>query len=188
VKLPFPLQENERVLLVCRRHWLYFWPRIAAYAVAALLPVIALFLLLRWAGALDGIAVKIALVASAVWLAVWAVKAFFNWYRYNNDIWTITDQRIIDSFRSGPFSLKMTTADLVDIVDTAMQRSGILATLLDFGDIRCETAGERQDISLPAVPHPSAVHALIDKERDRERRNVYHGDEVTQSAPAQPAD
>jgi hypothetical protein len=187
VKLPFPLQENEKVLLVCRRHWLYLWPRIAAYAVIAFLPLIALFLLLRWAGALDGIALRLALIWSAVWLAIWAVKAFFNWYRYNNDIWTITDQRIIDSFRSSPFSLTMTTADLVDIVDTAMQRSGILATLLDFGDIRCETAGERQDISLPAVPHPSAVHALIDKERDRERRNVYRGDEVT-TTPAQPGD
>jgi len=188
VKLPFPLQQSEKVLLICRRHWLYLWPRLIAHAVAALLPVIALFLVLRWADALDGIAPKIAAIVSAVWLAIWAVKAFFVKYRYDNDLWTITDQRIIDSYRSSPFSLKMTTADLIDIVDTAMERSGILATFLNFGDIRCETAGERQDISLPAVPHPSEVHALIDKERDRERRNVYHGDEATQSAPSQPAD
>ena len=187
MKLPFPLQESEKVLIVCRRHWIYLWPRLIAHAVAAFLPVIALFLILRWADALDGVAPKIAAVVSALWLAVWAVKAFFVKYRYDNDLWTITDQRIIDSFRSSPFSLKMTTADLVDIVDTAMERSGIFATLLNYGEIRCETAGERQDISLPAVPHPSEVHALIDKERDRERRNVYHGDEVT-TTPAQPAE
>ena len=79
-----------------------------------------------------------------VWLAFWAVKVFFLKYRYDNDLWTITDQRIIDSFRSSPFSLKITTADLVDIVDTSLSRSGLLPTLFNYGDIRCETAGERQ--------------------------------------------
>jgi hypothetical protein len=185
VNLPFPLQQSEKVLLICRRHWVYLWPRIIFEALIAIIPVIALFVVLRWADALSGAAPKIAGAVSLVWLAIWGVRIFFIRYRYNNDLWTITDQRIIDSYRSNPFSLKMTTADLVDLVDTAMERSGILATLLNYGDIRCETAGERQDISLPAVPHPSEVHALIDKERDRERRNVYHGDQVTTTTPAQ---
>ena len=187
MKLPFPLQQSEKVLLICRRHWIFLYPRMALETLIALLPIVALFVVLRWADALDGVALKIAAAVSLVWLAVWGVRIFFIKYRYDNDIWTITDQRIIDSYRSSPISLKMTTADLVDLVDTAMERSGIFATLLNYGDIRCETAGERQDISLPAVPHPSEVHALIDKERDRERRNVYRGDEATQTPPAQPA-
>jgi len=185
MKLPFPLQQSEKVLLICRRHWIFLYPRMALETLIALLPIVALFVVLRWADALDGVALKIAAAVSLVWLAVWGVRIFFIKYRYDNDIWTITDQRIIDSYRSSPISLKMTTADLVDLVDTAMERSGIFATLLNYGDIRCETAGERQDISLPAVPHPSEVHALIDKERDRERRNVYRGDEATQSPPLQ---
>jgi len=188
VKLPFPLQESEKVLLICRRHWIYLWPRIALEALIAVVPVIALFIVLRWADALDGAAPKIAAAVSVVWLAIWGVRIFFIKYRYDNDLWTITDQRLIDSTRSSPFSLRMTAADLVNIVDTAVVRSGILPTLFNYGDIRVETAGERENISLPAVPHPSEVHALIDKERDRERRAIYHGDEVTQSAPAQPAD
>jgi len=188
VKLPFPLQESEKVLLICRRHWIYLWPRILLEALIAVLPVVALFVVLRWADALDGVAPKIAAVVSIVWLVIWGVRIFFIKYRYDNDLWTITDQRIIDSYRSSPFSLKMTSADLVDVVDTAMERSGILATMLNYGRIRCETAGERQEISLPAVPHPSEVHALIDKERDRERRAVYQGDQVSQPAPAQPPD
>ena len=82
----------------------------------------------------------------------------------------------------------MTAADLINIVDTEVVRSGILPTLFNYGDIRVETAGEHENISLPSVPHPAEVHALIDKERDRERRAVYQGDEVTTSPPAQPAD
>jgi hypothetical protein len=132
-------------------------------------------LVLRWTDAMDGLAAKIAMVVSAIWLVVWAVKIILLKYRYDNDLWTITNQRIIDSYRSNPFSLKITTADLVDIVDTSLNRSGIFPTMLNYGDIRCETAGERQDISLPAVPHPQEVHALIDRERDRERKSTYQG-------------
>jgi len=175
VKLPFPLQETEKVLLMCRRHWIYLYPRMILQILIAVLPVLALFLVLRWADAMDGLAAKAAIVVSAIWLAVWAVKIILLKYRYDNDLWTITNQRIIDSYRSNPLSLKITTADLVDIVDTSLNRSGIFPTMLNYGDIRCETAGERQDISLPAVPHPQEVHALIDRERDRERKSTYQG-------------
>lgn len=175
MKLPFPLQESEKVLIVCRRHWIYLYPLMVFQTVIALMPVVALFVVLRWADALDGLGAKAAIVVSAVWLVVWAVRIFFLKYRYDNDIWTVTDQRIIDSYRSSPISLKMTTADLVDIVDTSVNRSGVLPTLLNYGDIRCETAGERQDISLPAVPRPQEVHAMIDRERDRERNKTYRG-------------
>jgi hypothetical protein len=185
MKLPFPLQETEKVLVMCRRHWIYLYPRLALQLLIAVLPVLALYLVLRWADALDGLAAKVAVVVSVVWLAVWAVKIILVKYRYDNDLWTITDQRIVDSYRSNPFSLKITSADLVDIVDTAMDRSGLFATMLNYGDIRCETAGERQDISLPAVPQPQEVHALIDRERDRERKNKYRGGGSDQSTPSE---
>jgi hypothetical protein len=183
VKLPFPLQETENVLLMCRRHWIYLYPRMILQILIAVLPVLALFLVLRWADALDGLAAKIAMVVSAIWLVVWAVKIILLKYRYDNDLWTVTNQRIIDSYRSNPLSLKITTADLVDIVDTSLNRSGIFPTMLNYGDIRCETAGERQDISLPAVPHPQEVHALIDRERDRERKSTYQGGGSVQPTP-----
>ena len=183
MKLPFPLQETEKVLLMCRRHWIYLYPRMILQILIAVLPVLALFLVLRWADAMDGLAAKIAMVVSAIWLVVWAVKIILLKYRYDNDLWTVTNQRIIDSYRSNPFSLKITTADLVDIVDTSLNRSGIFPTMLNYGDIRCETAGERQDISLPAVPHPQEVHALIDRERDRERKSTYQGGGSVQPTP-----
>ena len=186
MKLPFPLQQSENVLVVCRRHWIFLWPRVIFEALIAIVPVVALFIVLRWADALDGAAPKIAGVISLVWLAIWGVRIFFIWYRYNNDLWTITDQRLVDSTRSNPFNLRMAAADLVNIVDTEVVRSGILPTLLNYGNIRVETAGERDDIFLPGVPRPAEVHALIDKERDRERRAVYHGDATAPSAPAAP--
>ncbi len=44
MKLPFPLQETEKVLVVCRRHWIYLYPRLVLQILIAILPVLALFL------------------------------------------------------------------------------------------------------------------------------------------------
>ena len=81
----------------------------------------------------------------------------------------ITDQRIIDSFKPTPFQLRVGTADLVNIQDMTVEKSGIIPTILNFGDVVCQTAGTGQQFRIGGVPHPERVQLLVDKERDRER-------------------
>jgi hypothetical protein len=81
----------------------------------------------------------------------------------------ITNQRLIDSYKSNPFSLKVATADLVNVQDMSVERHGILRTMLDYGDILCQTAAEMQGFRLAGIPDPRTVQALVDRERDRER-------------------
>ena len=168
-RLPFPLQDGEIVLKLCRRHWLYLWPRTAFMALLALAPVIVVAVLLSKADALDGTIGKVFWIAAAVYLLYWAVRILLSWYRYHNDIWVVTNQRIIDSTKTTPFNLKISTADLVNIQDMTVERSGVLRTLLDYGDIICQTAAELPDFRLSGIPDPRAVQALVDRERDRER-------------------
>ena len=167
--LPFPLQEGERVLVVCHRHWVYLWPNLLMMLVAAIVPAAAVALLLSAAGAYEGLAAKVFWVVSSVWLLVWAVRVFLAWYRYHHDIWVVTNQRIIDSYKRHPFSLRIATADLVNVQDMTVEREGILRTLLDYGDIVCQTAAEAQEFRLAGIPNPREIQALVDRERDRER-------------------
>jgi len=165
----FPLQANERVLIVCRRHWMYLWPRTVLYALFAIVPPIVAGILLGMADQYGGLAARVFWIASAVWLIYWAVRILLNWYRYHNDIWVITNQRLIDSNRPTPFNLKLSTADLVNVQDMTVERSGILQTMLDYGDIVCQTAADQQEFRLPGIPKPREVQLLVDRERDRER-------------------
>src|SRR5689334_16536886 len=103
--------------MICHRHWLYLWPRTVLMAVYSLVPVIVVGLILSWADVYDGRTQQVYWIASVVYAAYWGVRMFLNWYRYNNDIWVITNQRIIDSYKASPFSLKTSTADLVNIQD-----------------------------------------------------------------------
>lgn len=186
MRLPFPLQDGERVLLVCRRHWFFLYPRLALLILTGVAPVIALIAGLVAFDAFEGNVRNATLAGSAVWLLLWGLRAYLFKYRYDNDIWVVTNQRIIDCVRTLPWNLRMTSADLIDIVDTSVNRSGILRTLFDYGDIECETAGERHNLSLAAIPRPRETHAIIDRERDRERRATY-GQQTPAHGPLPPA-
>jgi len=50
-----------------------------------------------------------------------------------------------------------------------IEKNGIIPSLLNFGDVVCETAGKEQQFRLGGVPDPAGVQLLVDKERDRER-------------------
>ena len=168
-RLPFPLQEQERVLALIRRHWWFLWPQTIILALIAVVPVIVVAWLLSAIGVLDDLGIFF-WIATAVWLLYWGVRLFFNWYRYRHDIWVVTDQRIVDSYKAHPFSLRVATADLVNVQDMAVVKSGILPSLLNFGNVVCETAGAgTTDFLISGVPHPESIQLLIDRERDRER-------------------
>jgi len=168
-RLPFPLQGAEQVILLCRRHWWFLWPKTVILTLVAAVPVILAIWLLSAIDVFDDLGIFFWIVA-VVWLAYWSVRLFLNWYRYHNDIWVVTNQRLIDSYKAHPFSLRVATADLVNVQDMSVVKSGIVPTLLNFGNVVCETAGAGTTTFLIAgVPRPESVQLLIDRERDRER-------------------
>jgi hypothetical protein len=167
-RLPFPLQEGERVIQLCRRHWWYLWPRTILWAALALVPVI----IAAWAFAAPGWLDNVGIVfwpVAGIWLLFWTFRLLLNWYQYTRDIWVITDQRIVDSMQPTPFRHHLSTADLVNIQDISVEKSGVIPSLLNFGDVILETAGASKGFRIAGVPRPTDVQLLIDKERDRER-------------------
>lgn len=170
--LHFPLQDNEQVLEIVRKHWVYLWPRSILLLLYALVPLVAVGVLLSLIDQFDGMVRNIFFIAAAVWLLYWLVRIFLNWYRYNNDIWVVTNQRIVDSVKNHPFNLRISTADLVNIQDMTIERNGVLRSMLNFGDIVCETASQGRDFVLSGIPDPQGVQLLVDRERDRERRGA----------------
>ena len=171
-RLPFSLQDGERFIRLCRRHWIYLWPTLIGQFLAAIVPLVLLTWLLDAVDVLDGTVSRIFIVLAMVYLAYWVVRIALTWYRYHNDFWVITNQRLIDSHRRHPFDMSISTADLVNVQDMSVERSGVLRTMLDFGDVVCQTASIDQDFMIGGVPDPRSVQALVDRERDRERARL----------------
>jgi hypothetical protein len=165
-RLPFPLQHGENVLVLAHRHWIYLWPNVLLNVAIAILPVILGGAVLDWIGIGSG---TVLWLIAAVWILVWAGRAYLEWYRYHHDIWVITNQRLVDAYKRNPFNMRVASADLVNVQDMSVERHGIFGTMLDYGDVICQTAGTAASFRITGVPNPRELQARLDSERDRER-------------------
>ena len=169
--LPFPLHEDEEVYAFLRRHWLALYPKLLLYLIFAVVPPAILVAVAMELDVWDDVEL-ILLGLIAVWIIFWLIRIFLTWYQYDNDIWVVTDQRLVDSKKKHPFDLAVSSADLVDVVDTNIARSGPLQTLFNFGEVRCQTAGSSTNFKLGDIPQPAQAQSLIDRLRDVARREV----------------
>jgi hypothetical protein len=173
MNLPVVLQDGEHLLLVVRRHWMFLYPRLIGIIVLALVPVGAA------AGAMSAFAPsdprmqQLAVVVGILWLVCWAGIAYFTWYQYQNDVWILTNQRLIDSNKQNWFNHDLSSADLVNLQDISIYKNGILHTVFNYGDVRCETAGSANVFTLDEIPDPASVLSTIDAARDAARREMY---------------
>jgi hypothetical protein len=167
--VPFPLQEKEHVIRLVRRHWWFLWPYTLWLVIVAFAPIAVAYWLLDVVGVVDDLG-WFFVIPALLWVSYWGIRALFNWYRYQNDIWAVTNQRLVDVFRSNPFNKRVVTADLVNIQDMRVERRGITATVLGYSDLICSTAGtETGRFQISGVPQAEELQLLIDRERDRER-------------------
>jgi hypothetical protein len=173
MKLPVELQAGEVVDRTFRRHWMYAYPKLAGLILLSLLPPIVLLVVVSKTAGLGGLAGKITFAIVVAWLIYglfW--RTYFAWYRYQNDLWIMTNQRLIDSLKTNWFSHSIASTDLVNIQDIGVVRSGVLATWFNFGHVQCETAGQKSQFILSGIPKPSEVLGAIDAARDAARREA----------------
>jgi hypothetical protein len=167
--VPFPLQKGEQILAVVRRHWWFLWPRTLLWAAFALGGPVVVAWLLDLINLYDNVE-SWYWIAAGLWLVFWAVRIILNWYQYYNDIWVITDQRIVDSRKPHPLRHSLASADLVNIQDMTVEKRGIFANIFGFGDVNCQTAAAKHLFILAGIPKPAEVQLMVDAERDRERK------------------
>ena len=80
------------------------------------------------------------------------------WYY---DIYMVTDQRLLDFARKPLIYERRDEAQLSKVQDIRVDFPNPLALLLDFGDVKVQTAGSRGAITCSLVPRPRQVQARI---------------------------
>lgn len=98
---------------------------------------------------------------------VWNLWNVIDW---QNDLYILTDDRIIDIEKVPLISEDRREARLAQIQDVHYVMPHLLNRLLDFGDVEIETAGRGGGFTFSSVPHPSQVQAEIFDRVDRMRR------------------
>lgn len=159
--------EGEKVLYEVRRHW-YMLLMDSFIAIALfLIPWIAIF-------GIDALNVELSSNESALlfffailWLFITWIVFIVIWTNYYLDVWIITNKRLIDVEQIGLFNRDFSEFRLDRIQDVTIEVNGILPTLLHFGNVHIQTAGEAREFSIKGIPDPYRFRDILVKEHDR---------------------
>lgn len=163
------LEKDEIIITEVRKHWYFVLVQLIGSVLAAVIPV---FLAVGMYGRVehtDAIArtYAIGLALYPLWLlGIW-ISVFVFWTDYYLDVLVITNKRVIEIEQIGMFSRNVSTFPLQNIQDITIGVHGMLATILDFGDIQIQTAGEREEFIVNNISHPEAVKKALSDAHDR---------------------
>jgi uncharacterized membrane protein YdbT with pleckstrin-like domain len=167
------LTPDENIIRVIRRHWFILLVRTFGLLVILVTPFI-FFSLGIGNGIFQETGTAIVSISPSVWtflgatwiLVVW-LRFFHDWTDHYLDGWVITDKRIIDIEQRGFFSREVSSFRMERLQDVTTDVHGIIATLLNFGNVHVQTAGEDQDFIIKGAPDPKKLKELILSESDK---------------------
>lgn len=173
-------RESEVVLRIVHRHW---------FDIATHFFVIILFLAILfgsfsimpimfpdWLGS-EGERF-VAFIRSSIILMLW-LYAFLVWIDYFFDVWIITNERVVNIEQKGLFVRSVSELKFSRIQDVTSEVSGMLPTILNFGDVKVQTASEEDYFLFRRVPDPYHIKDVI-----MERLRTERDDEINRIVEA----
>ena len=163
------MEPGEAVICIIKRHPIGL---LGIYFVAALVIVIALTgaaLLPNVLTALDahtrlGLVLAALLVAVTTLIYVYAATVIYTANR-----WIVSTDSITQIAQSGLFTTQTSQLQLSDLEDVTVDKQGILQTLLDYGQLKAETAGEHSRFTFLYCPAPNECARKILAAREQMR-------------------
>ena len=154
--------KEEKVAVFLHRHWFILASRVAKFVFAAILPLFIYILIPNSITISPDASKWIVLVALIYYSFVWSTSCYAI-TMYLLDTWVVTDQRILNNNQHGFFSRTVSELQLPRIQDISVHVSGLIPTLLDFGNIEVQTAGSVNKFVFLQVPDPHKVKEEIMK-------------------------
>ena len=163
--IKFDLNPNEQIVLIVRKHWIAIIGQLVMFVVAAIVPMVLVavlpFLIPNFSGWWTGNVIYLYTFVYALWLMFFWLAFFFAWTTYHLDIWVVTTHRIFIVEQRGMFNREISSLTLDKIQDLTIDIEGFLPTMLKFGEIFVETAGEHKNFSFPNARNPEAMKMAI---------------------------
>jgi hypothetical protein len=173
-------EAGEQVLKTVRKHWFIIVTELFGVATMIALPFfIAIFILLfpELVSTFDWLEsyAELLIFITTLWLLLSLLTGFMLWTHYYLDLWVITDRRIIVIDQIHFFNRKVSSFRLERLQDIKVTINGILATFLNFGTLRAQTASAAEsNFQTAGLPDPKNLQALIQHAMD-ERLKTIHG-------------
>ncbi|MBI5369863.1 PH domain-containing protein [Candidatus Uhrbacteria bacterium] len=170
-------RENEKVVLFLRRHWISVLVIVVAFLFLTGVPLfIGWFfsdVMETWLAS-PTLGPIVVVAASIYFLSIW-LFAFLEFTDYYLDTWIVTNQRIINIEQEGLFNRIASELDLAAVQDTTAEIRGILQTMLTYGQVYVQTAGEKGRFHFKNIDNPEQVKETIAHLVEEDKQRIASG-------------
>jgi hypothetical protein len=173
------LESSEAIIKVVRKHWFIIVSELFGVFLMVLLPFVCILFFLMLPELIPSninLSNYSPLIAYAIsiWLLLSIMTGFMIWTHYYLDLWVVTDRRIIVIDQINFFNRKVSSFRLERLQDIKVAVNGILATFLNFGTIRAQTAGAAENnFTSTDLPDPRGLQATIQKATDARLEHLH---------------
>ena len=168
------LAQGEFVIMKVRRHWFIWVRELIALFVLLVMPFI-LFAANDFINAipLPGDSLYLLAGLGSLWMLLVWILCFVFWTNYYLDLWIITNKHLMDLEQKSFFHREVSVVRLDRVQDVSIETKGLIRTLLKFGTIRVQSAGESTEFIMPDMSHPERlkqmITELVDKAEEESR-------------------
>ncbi len=159
----FPGQQaDERICLVLRGHWIQLASRIAIWALFAAFLALGDWLIAGYVPVLNTAPyIYYVDLLKTLYVMFLTLGLLIIWVMYYLNMQIITNERIVDITQRSLIHHTISELHLSRIEDVTAEVSGVFGTLLDYGHVYIQTAGETERFVFHQVPNPQAIEKLI---------------------------
>lgn len=173
----FELEPGEHVVKEVRKHWFLFLAGLLPFAILMvipfalpkILPIIPAFA--RYVSFFEYHA-PLSRAALGIWLLILWTGAWSAFTRYFLNAWVLTNQRIVDIKQRRYFSREVSSLFLPRVQDVTTEVVGVIPSLIGFGTIKVQSAGEDIEFIMHGIPRPEQMRDLILKYVSTEPKNT----------------
>jgi uncharacterized membrane protein YdbT with pleckstrin-like domain len=178
-------KADEQVIFMLRRHILVFLVTVVVYVVLFVLPFVGAAVLSEPVSQLLAHPTfgPLAVLGVSAYLLILLISFMTQFVDYHLDAWIITTERVLSIEQRGLFSRVVSELDLARVQDVTSEVSGFIPSVLGFGNVYIQTAGERERFVLEQVPGPDEVRKRMLDLMERDNRNARVSTPTTPPPP-----
>jgi len=94
-------------------------------------------------------------------LILGGLYSFYIWFLWNNGTYVVTNQRVIRIDQLGLFNRQISEAEIDKIQEISTEIKGPIRTMLNFGDVKIQTASREGRVVLEDVVDPYDIQQQI---------------------------
>ena len=158
-RVRFETQERrEKVILLLRQHWMTQVKWVVTAVVMVFLPIS-----LIWIPLINFMPANFQFMAVVMWyllVLAFVYEEFISWFYH---VFIITDERVIDIDFHHIIYKEISEAKIDNIEDVTFTQGGMARSWFNYGDVSLQTAAEKREFTIEAVPEPYKVVKILNE-------------------------